>query len=127
MEDSRNRMKDNRRRAAIILAALLAYLAISVTCGAIAPDSHAAVELDGAATVVSDSAAAGSTAACNISNGSTAASTGTKASRILMLFAPDEAYAADYITKDGFPESYKTRLEELHKLHPSWKFTPVET
>lgn len=39
----------------------------------------------------------------------------------------DEAHAASYITKKGFPKSYRTRLKKLHKLHPSWKFTPVIT
>ena len=39
-----------------------------------------------------------------------------------------ESYAeTSYITKKGFPKSYRTRLKELHKLHPSWRFTPVKT
>lgn len=33
----------------------------------------------------------------------------------------DEAHAASYITKKGFPKSYRKRLKKLHKLHPSWK------
>ena len=38
-----------------------------------------------------------------------------------------EAHAADYITKKGFTKSYRKRLKKLHKLHPTWKFTPVKT
>ncbi|MBR2548029.1 MAG: hypothetical protein IKF07_07565 [Eubacterium sp.] len=38
------------------------------------------------------------------------------------------AYADDdYITKDGFPDSYLEKLEKLHEQHPTWKFTPVKT
>ena len=33
----------------------------------------------------------------------------------------------NYITKKGFPKSYIAYLDELHKQHPSWKFTPVKT
>ena len=40
---------------------------------------------------------------------------------------PEEANAASYITKKGFPKSYRTRIKKLHKLHPTWKFTPVIT
>ena len=47
---------------------------------------------------------------------------------VMTLFS-DLAFAddSDYITKSGFPKSYKTRLKKLHKLHPTWKFTPVKT
>ena len=43
-----------------------------------------------------------------------------------IMYAED-VHAAGYITKNGFPKSYKTRLKKLHKLHPNWKFTPVKT
>lgn len=47
---------------------------------------------------------------------------------VMTLFS-DLAFAddSDYITKSGFPKSHKTRLKKLHKLHPTWKFTPVKT
>lgn len=41
------------------------------------------------------------------------------------LFA-DHAHAAGYITKKGFPKSYKRLLKKLHRKHPSWRFTPVK-
>ena len=44
------------------------------------------------------------------------------------LVRPAESvYASSYITKKGFPKSYKKLLKKLHKKHPSWKFTPVAT
>ena len=33
----------------------------------------------------------------------------------------------DYITKKGFPKSYRTLLKKLHKKHPKWRFTPAKT
>ena len=27
-----------------------------------------------------------------------------------------------YLTNQGFPESYKVKLRELHKSHPNWVF-----
>ena len=33
----------------------------------------------------------------------------------------------NYITKKGFPKSYISYFDELHKQHPNWKFTPVKT
>ena len=45
-----------------------------------------------------------------------------------LLPAADRAYAgSSYITKKGFPKSYRTRLSKLHKQHPTWRFTPVIT
>lgn len=32
-----------------------------------------------------------------------------------------------YLTAQGFPESYKPYLRELHTLHPNWKFVAVQT
>lgn len=32
-----------------------------------------------------------------------------------------------YLTEQGFPESYKNSLRELHRNHPSWKFIAVHT
>lgn len=49
---------------------------------------------------------------------------GTQAAGVLF---GEEVYASSYIAKKGFPKSYKKRLKKLHKLHPSWKFTPVIT
>ena len=31
-----------------------------------------------------------------------------------------------YLTSQGFPESYKVKLRELHKLHPSWVFVGIQ-
>lgn len=31
-----------------------------------------------------------------------------------------------YLTKQGFPESYKIQLRELHKLHPNWVFIGIK-
>lgn len=54
----------------------------------------------------------------------------TAATAALAAFICFDPYAyADesYITADGFPDSYKSMLAELHEQHPSWKFTPVKT
>lgn len=32
-----------------------------------------------------------------------------------------------YLEEQGFPESYKVRLRELHELHPEWVFTALHT
>lgn len=32
-----------------------------------------------------------------------------------------------YLTSQGFPDSYKVKLKELHKLHPTWIFVGVKT
>lgn len=37
---------------------------------------------------------------------------------------PDEAFE---LSIEKFPESYKEKLRLLHALHPTWKFTPLET
>ncbi len=37
---------------------------------------------------------------------------------------PDEAFE---LSIEKFPESYKEKLRILHALHPTWKFTPLET
>lgn len=31
-----------------------------------------------------------------------------------------------YLTNQGFPESYKIKLRELHKLHPNWVFVGIK-
>lgn len=33
----------------------------------------------------------------------------------------------DYLNQQGFPESYKTKLKALHKLHPNWVFVGIKT
>lgn len=33
----------------------------------------------------------------------------------------------EYIENEGFPESYKNKLRELHKLHPNWGFVGYKT
>ena len=38
----------------------------------------------------------------------------------------DEEFDA-YLTSQGFPESYKIKLKELHKIHPNWIFKGVKT
>ena len=43
---------------------------------------------------------------------------------IEMPETPDEAFE---LTIKAFPDSYKDKLRLLHALHPSWKFTPLET
>ena len=43
------------------------------------------------------------------------------------VYAADNNDTPDYITKDGFPDSYMDLLKELHEQHPKWKFTPVAT
>lgn len=32
-----------------------------------------------------------------------------------------------YLTNQGFPESYKVKLRELHKAHPNWVFVGIKT
>lgn len=32
-----------------------------------------------------------------------------------------------YLNEQGFPESYKIKLKELHKLHPNWVFVGIKT
>lgn len=44
-----------------------------------------------------------------------------------LALVQSSAYAADtgfeaQLKAEGFPESYKVKLRELHKLHPAWKF-----
>ncbi len=62
--------------------------------------------------------------------------TGYISSEYVRLDAPSssssEAAATDgdfesALTSQGFPESYKPYLRELHALHPEWKFTAVNT
>ena len=43
---------------------------------------------------------------------------------IEMPETPDEAFE---LTIKEFPDSYKDKLRLLHALHPTWKFTPLET
>ena len=38
----------------------------------------------------------------------------------------DEEFEA-YLTKEGFPEDYKVKLKEIHKLHPNWIFKAVKS
>lgn len=38
----------------------------------------------------------------------------------------DEEFDA-YLDSQGFPEDYKVKLKELHKLHPAWVFKSVKT
>ena len=33
----------------------------------------------------------------------------------------------EYLTKQGFPETYKVKLRELHKAHPNWVFIGSKT
>jgi len=33
----------------------------------------------------------------------------------------------EYLESQGFPESYKVKLRELHQLHPEWVFTALHT
>lgn len=40
--------------------------------------------------------------------------------------APDSDFEA-YMTQQGFPESYKQGLRELHAKYPKWKFTAFQT
>ena len=43
-----------------------------------------------------------------------------------MATMTDEQFDA-YLNEQGFPESYKVKLKELHKLHPNWVFVGVKT
>ena len=43
-----------------------------------------------------------------------------------MATMTDEEFDA-YLNEQGFPESYKVKLKELHKLHPNWIFVGVKT
>lgn len=43
-----------------------------------------------------------------------------------MATMTDEEYEA-YLTKQGFPESYKVKLRQLHKSHPNWVFIGIKT
>ena len=38
----------------------------------------------------------------------------------------DEEFEA-YLTNQGFPETYKVKLRELHKKHPNWVFVGIKT
>ena len=38
----------------------------------------------------------------------------------------DEEFEA-YLTNQGFPETYKVKLRELHKSHPNWVFVGIKT
>lgn len=43
-----------------------------------------------------------------------------------MASMTDEEYEA-YLDSQGFPKSYKVKLRELHKLHPTWIFIGTKT
>ena len=43
-----------------------------------------------------------------------------------MASMTDEEYE-NYLDSQGFPESYKVKLRELHKLHPTWVFIGTKT
>ncbi len=44
----------------------------------------------------------------------------------IMKEMTDEEFDS-YLNSQGFPESYKVKLKELHKLHPTWVFKSVKT
>ena len=48
----------------------------------------------------------------------------TYVSLLEMPETPDEEFEASI---EKFPESYRSKLRILHTLHPTWKFTPLET
>lgn len=56
--------------------------------------------------------------------------TGYVSSRYIKLasqnLVPDSNFEA-YMTQQGFPESYKQGLRELHAKYPKWKFTAFQT
>ena len=43
-----------------------------------------------------------------------------------MATMTDEEFDA-YLNNQGFPESYKVKLKELHKAHPNWVFVGIKT
>lgn len=53
------------------------------------------------------------------------ASTNTKPSTSMSKMT--KAEFEDYMTKQGFPSSYKTKLRALHKAHPEWVFIAKHT
>ena len=68
--------------------------------------------------------------------------TGAGLSALLLLFSllfsslfSGESYATGQtdgsfearLTQQGFPESYKVKLRELHKKYPEWVFTAMHT
>lgn len=50
----------------------------------------------------------------------------TDTSESEMANMTEEEFEA-YLTSQGFPESYKVKLRELHKLHPTWVFKGVKS
>jgi len=44
----------------------------------------------------------------------------------IMANMTDEEFEA-YLTSQGFPESYKVKLRELHKKHPTWIFKGIKS
>ena len=52
---------------------------------------------------------------------------GTLMTGVEHVYAADSDGLPDYITDEGFPDSYLSMLAELHEQHPKWKFTPVAT
>lgn len=46
--------------------------------------------------------------------------------QIIMEVGDDSDFEA-YMTAQGFPDSYKDKLRQLHALHPNWKFVGYKT
>ena len=56
----------------------------------------------------------------------TQTSAGSSGDSSIQAFASDEEFEK-YLDNEGFPESYKKRLIELHKAHPNWVFEGYST
>ncbi len=63
----------------------------------------------------------------NTSTDTDKASSTTKTSTASEFAKMTDSQFDAYLTKQGFPASYKTRLKELHKKHPSWVFVGRKT
>ncbi|MBR0385800.1 MAG: hypothetical protein IJI05_04550 [Erysipelotrichaceae bacterium] len=50
----------------------------------------------------------------------------SKYAQIKMVIEDDSDFE-DYLNRQGFPNSYKDQLRQLHALHPSWKFIGFNT
>lgn len=56
-----------------------------------------------------------------------AGTAGCRAQYSLTASAASDSEFESYMKKQGFPESYKPLLRQMHKLHPNWIFTAQKT
>ena len=80
-----------------------------------------------AATAASKTAAASAAKTANTTAAKSTTSASTKKAGASTASSNVDKQFEAYMTSQGFPESYKTRLRVLHKAHPNWVFVGYNT